>query len=203
MYLSVCPCISIHTEIGPHPTLPTTPTPILIYLSIYLPIRLNPRGGHQTGSGEPSAGGYFFFFLCAMLVVLVVSERSQCLPYNAEPQARKTLVPFLMPLVWQGRVSNLWPPTPEADALPLELSLPYTASILLKLDRNDLGPKRSRAETTHLLRPKRPTPKIGRNDPDSNTGTPRLHIIISISWWNNHETKIKIPIYIKVCIPLF
>ena len=26
-------------------------------LSIYLPIRLNPRGGHQTGSGEPSAGG--------------------------------------------------------------------------------------------------------------------------------------------------
>ena len=66
------------------------------YLSIYLPIRLNPRGGHQTGSGEPSAGGYFFiiiiffffFFFCAMLVVLVVSERSQCLPYNAERQAR-------------------------------------------------------------------------------------------------------------------
>ena len=28
-----------------------------VYLSIYLPIRLNPRGGHQTGSGEPSAGG--------------------------------------------------------------------------------------------------------------------------------------------------
>ena len=25
--------------------------------SIYLPIRLNPRGGHQTSSGEPSAGG--------------------------------------------------------------------------------------------------------------------------------------------------
>ena len=25
--------------------------------SIYLPIRLNPRGGHQTGSGEPSAEG--------------------------------------------------------------------------------------------------------------------------------------------------
>ena len=74
------------------------------YLSIYLPIRLNPRGGHQTGSGEPSGGDYFFFFflfffffflfvcfLCnvgAMLVVLVVSERSQCLPYNAERQAR-------------------------------------------------------------------------------------------------------------------
>ena len=67
-------------------------------LSIYLPIRLNPRGGHQTGSGEPSAGGYFF---CAMLVVLVVSERSQCLPY-------------------------LRPPAPEADALPLELSGPVS-----------------------------------------------------------------------------
>ena len=26
-------------------------------LSIYLPIRLNPRRGHQMGSGEPSAGG--------------------------------------------------------------------------------------------------------------------------------------------------
>ena len=38
---------------------------------------------------------------------------------------------------------------------------------LLKLDRNDSGPKRLRAETTHLLRPKWPTPKIGRNDPDS------------------------------------
>ena len=30
-------------------------------LSIYLPIHLNPRGGHQTGSGEPSAVGWFFF----------------------------------------------------------------------------------------------------------------------------------------------
>ena len=26
-------------------------------LSIYLPIRLNPRRGHQTGSKEPSDGG--------------------------------------------------------------------------------------------------------------------------------------------------
>ena len=34
--------------------------------------------------------------------------------------------------------------------------------------RNDTGPKRPRAETTHLLRPKRPTPKIGRNDPGRN-----------------------------------
>ena len=28
-----------------------------VCLSVYLPIRLNPRRGHQTGSGEPSAGG--------------------------------------------------------------------------------------------------------------------------------------------------
>ena len=42
------------------------------------------------------------------------------------------------------------------------LSLPYTAPIPIKI-----GPKRLRAETTHLLRPKRPTPEIGRNDPDS------------------------------------
>ena len=39
---------------------------------------------------------------------------------------------------------------------------------ILKLGRNDLGPKRPRAETTHLPRPKRPTPKIGRNDPGRN-----------------------------------
>ena len=52
-------------------------------LSIYLLIRLNPRRGHQTGSGEPSAGGLVVFFVsfCAMLVVIVVSERraSTCL----------------------------------------------------------------------------------------------------------------------------
>ena len=30
----------------------------------------------------------YLFFFCAMLVVLVVSERSQCLPYYAERQAR-------------------------------------------------------------------------------------------------------------------
>ena len=32
-----------------------------IYL-IYLPIRLNPRRGHQTGSGEPSAVFFFTLF---------------------------------------------------------------------------------------------------------------------------------------------
>ena len=26
-------------------------------LSIYLPLRLNPRGGHQKGSGKPSVEG--------------------------------------------------------------------------------------------------------------------------------------------------
>ena len=51
---------------------------------IYLPRGLNPRRGHQTGPGEPSAGGYFILFsfflfsFCAMLVVLVVSERRAC-----------------------------------------------------------------------------------------------------------------------------
>ena len=60
---------------------------LICALSSYLPIRLNPRGGHQTRSGEPSAGGGGSF-LCAMLVLLVVSERSQCLPYNPERQAR-------------------------------------------------------------------------------------------------------------------
>ena len=48
------------------------------------------------------------------------------------------------------------------------LSLPYTASIPI-----EIGPKRLRAETTHLLRPKRPTPKIGRNDPGRNDPGPK------------------------------
>ena len=52
-------------------------------ISIYLPIRLNPRRGNQTGFGEPSAGVnlFCFFSFCAVLVVLVVSERraSACL----------------------------------------------------------------------------------------------------------------------------
>ena len=37
---------------------------LLDYLSIYLPIRLNPRRGHQTGSGEPSAGVIYLLFFC-------------------------------------------------------------------------------------------------------------------------------------------
>ena len=36
---------------------------------IYLPIRLNSRRGHRTGSGEPSAGGSFCVSYCAVLVV--------------------------------------------------------------------------------------------------------------------------------------
>ena len=35
--------------------------------------------------------------------------------------ARELPVPFFTPLVWRGRGSNLRPPDPEADALPLEL----------------------------------------------------------------------------------
>ena len=38
------------------------------------------------------------------------------------------LVPFLTPLEWRSRVSNLQPPAPEADALPLELSGPVLAA---------------------------------------------------------------------------
>ena len=37
------------------------------YLSIYLPIHLNPRGGHQTGSGEPIAVFFVFFFISLFL----------------------------------------------------------------------------------------------------------------------------------------
>ena len=61
------------------------------------------------------------FLSVAMLVVryLLGEERSQCLPYNAEHQARSPLVPFLTPLVWRGGDSNPRPPDPEADALPL------------------------------------------------------------------------------------
>ena len=39
---------------------------------------------------------------------------------------------------------------------------------ILKFSRNDSGPKRPRAETTHLPRPKQPTPKIGLNNPGRN-----------------------------------
>ena len=60
------------------------------------------------------------FVSVAMLVVrYLLEKRSQCLPYNAEHQARLPLVPFLTPLVWRGRDSNPRPPDPEADALPL------------------------------------------------------------------------------------
>ena len=40
---------------------------------------------------------------------------------------------------------------------------------ILKLGRNHSGLKRPRAETTHLPRPKRPSPKTGRNDPAETT----------------------------------
>ena len=42
---------------------------------------------------------------------------------------------------------------------------PCTASIPIPIE---IGPKRLRAELTRLLRPKRPTPKIGWNDPGPN-----------------------------------
>ena len=95
-------------------------------------------------------------------------------------------------------------PTPPQPTLPYQqhspLSLPYTASIPIEIGpkrpraettrgRNDPGPKRPRAETTHLLRPKRPTPKIGRNDPGRNDpaettqgrNDPASMIVVSVS----------------------
>ena len=58
--------------------------------------------------------------------------------------------------------SSSTPKTTHPNLYPI---LPLS---LLKFGRNDSRPKRPRAETTHLLRPKRPTPKIGRNDPGRN-----------------------------------
>ena len=69
-------------------------TNTFIYLSIYLSIFLyvvTPEGDIRRVPVNQVLGVsffFFFFFLCATLVVLVVSERSQCLPYNAERQAR-------------------------------------------------------------------------------------------------------------------
>ena len=40
-------------------------------------------------------------------------------PFNAERQARNSLVPFITSLVWRGRGSNPRPPALKADALPL------------------------------------------------------------------------------------
>ena len=62
------------------------------YLSIFLYV-LTPEGDIRRVPVNEVLGVSFFFFVfvffyCAMLVVLVVSERSQCLPYNAERQAR-------------------------------------------------------------------------------------------------------------------
>ena len=63
-----------------------------IYLSIFLYV-LTPEGDIRRTNQVLGVSLFFFFFFffsvqCAMLVVLVVSERSQCLPYNAERQAR-------------------------------------------------------------------------------------------------------------------
>ena len=47
-------------------------------------------------------------------------------------------------------------------------SLPYPTPIPSENWPKRLTAETTRAETTHLLRPKRPTPKIGRNDPSRN-----------------------------------
>ena len=63
-----------------------------IYLSIYLSIFLyvlTPEGDIRRVPVNQVLGvSCLFVFFCAVLVVLVVSERSQCLPYNTERQAR-------------------------------------------------------------------------------------------------------------------
>ena len=62
------------------------------------------------------------------------------------------------------------PPSPSHAPYPTNNTHPYPYPMLplslLKFGRNDSRPKRPRAETTHLLRPKRPTPKFDRNDLD-------------------------------------
>ena len=45
-----------------------------IYLSIYLSIRLNPRRGNKTGSGEPIAGVIHFILFYLMCSVSSVSS---------------------------------------------------------------------------------------------------------------------------------
>ena len=52
----------------------------------------------------------------------------------------------------------------------LFVCLPILSNLHFRIDfgRNDPGPKRPRAESTHLHRPKQPTPKLGPNDPGRN-----------------------------------
>ena len=68
-------------------SLPENLRSLSIYLSISLYV-LTPEGDIRRVPVNQVLEVSFFFFFCAMLVVLVVSERSQCLPYNAERQAR-------------------------------------------------------------------------------------------------------------------
>ena len=63
-----------------------------LYLSIFLYV-LTPEGDIRRVPVNQVLGVSLFcfflvFFFCVMLVVLVVSERSQCLPNNAERQGR-------------------------------------------------------------------------------------------------------------------
>ena len=61
-----------------------------IYLSIFLYV-LIPEGDIRRVPVNQVLGVsffFFFFFIVSYCAMLVVSERSQCLPYNAERQAR-------------------------------------------------------------------------------------------------------------------
>ena len=49
----------------------------------------------------------------------------------------------------------------------------HTLIVSIDFDRNDPGPKRLTSKISHLPRPKRPTIKIGRNDPGRNDPRPK------------------------------
>ena len=76
--------------------------------------------------------------------------------------------PEMTEILLKGRKSLTHPSILPSSSSTPNTTHPHLYPILplslLKFGRNDSRPKRPRAETTHLLRPKRPTPKIGRND---------------------------------------
>ena len=87
----------------------------------------------------------------------------------------------------------------------LFVCLPVLSNLHFGIDfgRNDPGPKRPRAESTHLPRPKRPTPKLGRNDPGRNDPGPkrpgfvtriRSHYLLDVCL-HREKVFLKVPIH--------
>ena len=129
-------------------------------------------GRFGPGSFLPNLVGRFCLFF----------SKSQWVRYD---RLKKNVIPYPYPTLPYWVVFQCWtklhfhypnpyssppppPPLPQHPAPILPLSLSQ-----LKLGRNNSGPKWPRAETTRLLRPKRPTPKIGRNDPGRNDPGPK------------------------------